>query len=261
MRTDKSVAAQVFRMDLFPTHLCVSFQKFPRHLFPLIGELPASALSRHQYRYRTHFYDSVVDAASPQIGFIFHILKRDIRRNDRRLSRSISRINYGVHQFCAVARISLRAKIVQCKELKLANYIVQDILKSEFSEEYRNNRKAAMYRASKLGDKNPMKGCTGSNHPNWKGGIVDDGNGYQMVIKPKWYTGRKGSDYVFYHSAVMCEAIGITEVPKGFVIHHIDRNPKNNSIDNLALVTVSGHGRLHSIENNLCKVQRLSTKE
>lgn len=148
-----------------------------------------------------------------------------------------------------------------CKELKLENYVVQDILNSEFSEEYRNMRKSRIYRQSKLGDKNPMKKLTGDKHPNWIGGIVGDGQGYLMVKKPEWYTGRKGSDYVFYHSVIMCEACGLTEIPKGFVIHHIDRNPKNNDIDNLALVTVSGHSKIHSIENNLCKVQRLSTTE
>lgn len=147
-----------------------------------------------------------------------------------------------------------------CKEVKLENYVVQDILKKHFSEAYMNERKSKLYRASKLGDKNPMKSMTGQKHFNWIG-VVDDGNGYCMVKKPTWYTGRKGSDYVFQHSVVMCEALGITEIPQGFVVHHIDRNPKNNHIDNLALMTVSGHGKLHSIENKLCKAQRLSTKE
>lgn len=147
-----------------------------------------------------------------------------------------------------------------CKELKLKNYIVQDIIRAEFSEQYINDRKSRLYRLSKLGDKNPMLGKYREEHPNWKG-IIDDGNGYQMVKKPDWYTGRKSSSYVFYHSVVFCEYTGMTQIPKGFVIHHIDRNPKNNDINNLAMMTTSGHSKLHSIENNLCKAQRLSTKE
>lgn len=34
--------------------------------------------------------------------------------------------------------------------------------------------------------------------------------------------------------------------PKGYVIHHMDRNIKNNNICNLALLTVSFHAGLHN---------------
>lgn len=148
-----------------------------------------------------------------------------------------------------------------CKEVKLENYVVQDVIKNNFSEEYINNRKSRIYRRSKIACKNPMFGLRGDETSQWIGGIVDDGNGYDMVKKPEWYTGRKGSDYVFLHSVVVCQALGITEMPKGFVVHHIDGNKKNNNIDNLALMTNSGHGVLHSLIRDLCKVQRLSEQE
>jgi len=148
-----------------------------------------------------------------------------------------------------------------CKAVKLEDYNVQKILAEHFSEEYRNARKSRIYRKSKLGDKNPMTGLSGSQTPNWKGGVIDDGNGYLMVKKPDWYTGRKGSDYVFQHSVVMCEALGLTEIPKGFVVHHIDRNKHNNSIHNLCLLSSNAHSQLHSIESKMCKVQRLSDME
>ena len=30
-------------------------------------------------------------------------------------------------------------------------------------------------------------------------GIVADGKGYLMILKPSWYTGRKGCKHIFYH--------------------------------------------------------------
>ena len=144
-----------------------------------------------------------------------------------------------------------------CKEFKLKNYVVQSILNENFTQEYRDKRKSRIYRKSKLGKNNPMYNKCGELHPNYKG-IVEDGNGYYIVLKPDWYTGRKNSKHVFYHSVVFCEHIGIKEIPKGYVVHHIDGDKKNNNIDNLALMTISGHAKLHTIMRNLCKVQRLS---
>lgn len=143
------------------------------------------------------------------------------------------------------------------KEVGIRYDTVKAIIAEHFTEEYQNNRKAKLYRLSKLGDKNPMTGKTGENHPNYKG-IVSDGKGYLICLKPEWYTGRKGSKHVFVHTVVMCEALGLTELPKGFTVHHIDGNKHNNSIDNLALITNSGHSKLHGILRNSWKVQRLS---
>ena len=85
-------------------------------------------------------------------------------------------------------------------------------------------------------------------------GVIENGNGYLMCLKPDWYTGRKNAKYVFLHTLVMCEALGLTELPKGFCVHHIDFNRYNNDISNLALMTVSAHSKLHLLMNR--KVQR-----
>jgi hypothetical protein len=45
---------------------------------------------------------------------------------------------------------------------------------------------------------------------------------------------------------VMCMALKINEIPKGFSVHHINKNTLDNSIDNLALLTTTGHNRIHS---------------
>lgn len=105
-------------------------------------------------------------------------------------------------------------------------------------DEYRA-LKSLKYSASKLGDKNPMKGKTGEDHHNWKG-VCDDGYGYLTTL----WLGRR----VFIHHVVMMEALGVTALPTGMVVHHIDGDPKNNALDNLALMTRAGHVRVHFLQ-------------
>lgn len=116
-----------------------------------------------------------------------------------------------------------------------------------YAKDIRDNRKRICYRNSKLGDKNPMFGKMLADHHNY----IDecsDGYGYLTIVKPEWYTGRRGSKRVFKHSIVMCEHLGISEIPQGFVIHHIDYDRVNNDLINLALMTISAHTRLHQLE-------------
>ena len=47
------------------------------------------------------------------------------------------------------------------------------------------------------------------------------------------------------HRYVYCYYHNLNEIPKGYVIHHIDCNTKNNEISNLQLVTKSEHIILH----------------
>lgn len=137
-----------------------------------------------------------------------------------------------------------------CKDAKLPNYAIQIVLDRNFTQQERDSRKSKLYRLSKLGTNNPMSGKCGELHHNYKG-LVEDGNGYLLILKPDWYTGRCNSKHIFYHHYVMCKHLGITQIPKGFVVHHIDYNKKNNDISNLALVTISAHGRLHSLERQM----------
>lgn len=145
-------------------------------------------------------------------------------------------------------------------QTKLEHYIVTHILENNFTQQEIDERKAKLYRQSKVGNKNKMFGKTKESHPNYKG-VVEDGKGYLMVLKPEWYTGRVGCKHVYQHHVVICEQLNLTEIPKGYCVHHIDGNKKNNDISNLSLMTLSGHTKLHQIQNELCKVQRLSKME
>ena len=117
-------------------------------------------------------------------------------------------------------------------------------IKNNYSSAERKLRKARTYRASKLGDKNPMFGVRGDEH-HYFVGDVSDAKGYLMRLKPDWYTGRAGSKHVFVHSLVMCAHYGITEIPKGWCVHHVDCNPHNNTVENLMIVTLGDHQRIH----------------
>lgn len=126
---------------------------------------------------------------------------------------------------------------------------VWSYIQKAYSKETRDFRKSKTYRNSKIHNNNPQFGKVGKDTAHWKGGNpVADGKGYLIIPKPDWYTGRKNSKYVFQHSVIMCEALGLTEIPAGFVVHHIDRNRTNNILSNLALMTIEAHTLLHSLE-------------
>lgn len=125
--------------------------------------------------------------------------------------------------------------------LNLSRAQVDWIVNKEFSVEYRKNRKRQSYRNSKLGSKNPSYGLK-------REMSISDGKGYILVLRPDWYTGRRGSKHIFKHHEVMCKSLGITEIPKGWCVHHIDHDKTNNNLINLSLQTVPAHTRLHQLE-------------
>lgn len=110
--------------------------------------------------------------------------------------------------------------------------------------------KSANYARSKYGEKNPMLGKFGEDHPGYKG-VIDDCKGYKIILKPNWYTGRPGSRHVFHHHVVMCEALGITEIPEGWDVHHIDEDKTNNDLGNLSLMIKPAHQKLHWIQRRM----------
>lgn len=57
------------------------------------------------------------------------------------------------------------------------------------------------------------------------------------------------------HVRVMEERIG-RRLLADEIVHHIDRDRSNNSIDNLALITRAGHARLHRFEDKLEGIER-----
>lgn len=133
------------------------------------------------------------------------------------------------------------------KECHTSYKVVWKYIHSSFTEDQIAERKSRTYANSKLGLKNPMYGKIKEQHHNYIGD-VSDGKGYLMRLKPEWYTGRKGCKHVFTHHIIICEHLGLTEIPSGFCVHHIDGNKLNNDLCNLALMTIQAHMRLHQLE-------------
>lgn len=71
--------------------------------------------------------------------------------------------------------------------------------------------------------------------------------GYMYAYAPG-VLGASAEGFLYEHHYVMCGHIG-RELKLDEVVHHIDRNRKNNAIDNLMLLTSSEHAKLHAIED------------
>lgn len=100
---------------------------------------------------------------------------------------------------------------------------------------------------SKMGDKNPMFGkkawnsgkklpqMSGENHPNYKGGWIQDG--YKFRDTPD---GKQLSE----QRRLMQESLG-RELTKDEVVHHINGIKTDNRLENLQVVTRSEHIKVH----------------
>jgi len=58
------------------------------------------------------------------------------------------------------------------------------------------------------------------------------------------YTRAKGNGYAFLHRRIAEKLLG-RKLTYNEVVHHIDENPNNNSLDNLMVMSRSIHGKLH----------------
>lgn len=109
-----------------------------------------------------------------------------------------------------------------------------------------NTFSAAERKARRFRCKEGQHYNVGYSHPNWSGGEVYN-LGYKFVVAPSWYTGSvtKVTGYVREHILVYCEANGLTELPIGYCVHHVDEDKLNNALSNLKLMTRSDHTTLH----------------
>ena len=81
----------------------------------------------------------------------------------------------------------------------------------------------------------------GSSNPSWRGGRFID-QGYIKVYAPDHP--RSNGNYIHEHILVAEETLGRSLLPEECV-HHLDHDKKNNSPDNLRVMTRSEHAKFH----------------
>lgn len=173
-------------------------------------------------------------------------LRRVMYENNIPLILSDGVVTFGVSEedkniICNLYKYSDMSIKDIAKVCKIPEDVVNHELDQVFSTDYRNNRISRLRRL-KVNDET----------------VVEDGDGYLMELRPEWWTSRAKSKYVYQHHIIMAIALGLTQIPKGFVVHHVDNNKQNNTLSNLALLQLGAHEKWHSMLKNLCKVQRLS---
>jgi hypothetical protein len=139
------------------------------------------------------------------------------------------------------------SELVGCRETTVKLIFIE-----EFGADAVKQRSKDLYRRSKLGNKNPMKGKFLTEHHNWIG-RASDKKGYFTVVTPNWYDSK--NKRIFEHHYILAKALGISKIPIGFEVHHIDENGENNNLNNLCLVYSAGHHKIHELIRKKCNDQ------
>lgn len=82
-------------------------------------------------------------------------------------------------------------------------------------------------------------------NPNWRGGVYTHRKGYKMLLVEDHPSGQK---YIMEHRLIVEKSIGRFLKPSE-IVHHINGNNKDNSIENLFLCSSNAqHRKLHIIK-------------
>jgi hypothetical protein len=98
---------------------------------------------------------------------------------------------------------------------------------------------------SRKGSGNPMYGIRliGSLNGYWKGGYTYDGRGHILIKMPD-HPNASLEGYIGEHRLIASNVLG-RPLKEGEIVHHINRNPKDNSNCNLIICNQSYHDLIH----------------
>jgi len=100
----------------------------------------------------------------------------------------------------------------------------------------------------------------GNKHWNWKGGKQKSGNGYTYLYMPE-HPNADNRGRIFEHRYIMEQALG-RRLKKKEVVHHINRKPSDNRLENLELYDSGGKHLSKELKgrNNYWNKDRIGTK-
>lgn len=75
-------------------------------------------------------------------------------------------------------------------------------------------------------------------------GRTKDGCFAPITGKTRYRVSQRNGRRMTAQRAVWIDAYGT--IPRGYYIHHKDKNPRNNALDNLLAVTITEHNRIHA---------------
>ena len=113
-----------------------------------------------------------------------------------------------------------------------------------FGESAIKERACKLASLAKLGNKNPMFGKKGLLHHNAV--AFQQRNGYIYKHIPSWFTGKASGSTIAEHTIIYCSINNMTEIPEGFLVHHVDGDRANNNPTNLIMLSISDHMKLHA---------------
>ena len=88
-----------------------------------------------------------------------------------------------------------------------------------------------------------LKNTRGEKHGKWKGGKFIDKFGYMLILK-RDHPLADGYGYIREHRLVASNKWGVKSLI-GMVVHHKDGDRLNNNIENLQIMSMGDHSRLH----------------
>lgn len=112
-------------------------------------------------------------------------------------------------------------------------------------------RKLGLYVPKEIKFINRSRAVSGNKSSNWKGGKKITAKGYVEILDKDNRRANKNG-YVLEHVAVW-ERENNKEIPSGYCIHHLNGNKSDNRIENLQLLTISDHTKLHNRGRKLSK--------
>lgn len=140
------------------------------------------------------------------------------------------------------------------KEQILLDYFENGMSQEELAKKYSTTQKVVwrLFKTYGLKARKAYKrNQYGANNSSWKGGKTSDNHGYNLIKCVGHPRAKEAGDYVPEHILVMEKHIGRylnysgADNPNSEIVHHINEDKSDNRIENLELMTLAEHSKLH----------------